>query len=237
MHELQANVEGFHSISNPEDIARAIFEDIEALPVQNAAGIRGVHKAWSRRLAESPPEYLLAVARQLHVNSTGWMAAALIRSHEPALARLRESDLEWFGRGIDSWHTVDVFAGLLAGPAWMRGQIDDDVVHRWARSDDRWWRRSALVCTVALNKPSAGGYGDTGRTLAVCRLLVSDRDDMVVKGMSWALRELIRHDPKAVRDFLDEHDDVLAARVKREVRNKLEIGTKAGKRSKRKGQR
>jgi len=49
---------------------------------------------------------------------------------------------------------------------------------------------------------------------------------MVAKAMSWALRELAVHDPDAVREFLNEHGHVLAARVKREVRNKLTTGLK-----------
>ena len=57
-------------------------------------------------------------------------------------------------------------------------------------------------------------------------MLVDDHDDMVVKAMSWALRVLIVHDPQTVREFLAEYDQVLAARVKREVRNKLATGLK-----------
>ena len=57
-------------------------------------------------------------------------------------------------------------------------------------------------------------------------MLVGDYDDMVVKAMSWALRELVVHDADAVAEFLSEHEDVLAARVKREVRNKLTTGLK-----------
>jgi 3-methyladenine DNA glycosylase AlkD len=49
---------------------------------------------------------------------------------------------------------------------------------------------------------------------------------MVVKAMSWALRELSKRDQKAVRSFLDEHRDKLSARVLREVRNKLSTGLK-----------
>jgi 3-methyladenine DNA glycosylase AlkD len=83
-----------------------------------------------------------------------------------------------------------------------------------------------LVSTVALNVRSHGGYGDVPRTLAVCRLLADDHEDMVVKALSWALRELVVHDPNAVWAFLDEHEHVLAARVKREVRHKLKTGLK-----------
>ena len=93
----------------------------------------------------------------------------------------------------------------------------------------------ALVSTVALNMRSHGGYGDAERTLAICRLLVEDYDDMVVKALSWALRELVGHDSKAVRAFLGEHEGVLAARVKREVRNKLRTGLKNPRRSRGKG--
>jgi 3-methyladenine DNA glycosylase AlkD len=44
--------------------------------------------------------------------------------------------------------------------------------------------------------------------------------------MSWALRELVPHDPATVTAFLDEHRDTLAARVQREVRHKLTTGLK-----------
>jgi 3-methyladenine DNA glycosylase AlkD len=79
---------------------------------------------------------------------------------------------------------------------------------------------------VFLNRKSQGGRGDAPRTLAVCEQLVKDRDDMVVKAMSWALRDLIARDRKAVEQFLEKHDAHLAARVKREVRNKLTTGRK-----------
>jgi len=45
------------------------------------------------------------------------------------------------------------------------------------------------------------------------------------------LRALAVHDPDAVRQFLDEHDATLGARVKREVRNKLDTGLKNPKRT------
>jgi 3-methyladenine DNA glycosylase AlkD len=98
---------------------------------------------------------------------------------------------------------------------------------RWARSRDRWRRRLALVATVPLNSTARGGTGDTARTLMVCGALVDDRDDMVVKALSWALRELSKRDREAVEDFLRRETARLAPRVRREVRSKLETGRKA----------
>ena len=119
-----------------------------------------------------------------------------------------------------------MFACYLAGPAWRERQVSDKLIHGWAHRKNRWFRRAALVSTVPLNSKARGGRGDAKRTLEVCASMVADRDDMVVKAMSWALRELSKRDPKTVSRFLDEHEGVLAARVVREVRNKLSTGLK-----------
>ena len=52
------------------------------------------------------------------------------------------------------------------------------------------------------------------------------RDDMVVKALSWALRELSKRDPAAAAAFIRKYDARLAARVRREVTAKLETGRK-----------
>ena len=57
-------------------------------------------------------------------------------------------------------------------------------------------------------------------------MLVNDRDDMVVKALSWALRELSKRNPSSVRRFLREHEKGLAPRVTREVNSKLKTGLK-----------
>lgn len=75
-----------------------------------------------------------------------------------------------------------------------------------------------------------GGTGDARRTLRVCRLLLGDSDDMVVKAMSWSLRELAKQDQKVVEAFLLTEEDRLSSRVKREVLNKLTTGLKSPRR-------
>ena len=208
-------------------LAAEIVADLRALPVRNTPNERAVRRKYSQKLRRAQPELILALARELLANyGERWVAYELIQAHKAAFQSLGEAELEEFGRGINSWWTVDAFARTLAGPAWRQGQIADALIHRWAHSPDLWWRRAALVSTVALNVRARGGYGDLPRTLAVCRLLVADHEDMVVKALSWALRELVAYDPEVVRAFLQEHEAVLAARVKYEVRNKLTTGLK-----------
>jgi 3-methyladenine DNA glycosylase AlkD len=219
-----------HQPFDPEDpsqVASQMMVEFGALSVRNARNVRAIRRQYSRRLREASPAFVLDVARELFSgHGQRWLACELIQNHKAAFQRIGEAELEEFGRGINSWGSVDTFARALAGPVWLKGQVRDELIYRWARSEDLWWRRAALVSTVALNVRSRGGMGDVPRTLAVCRMLADDHEDMVVKAMSWALRALVVHDPDAVRAFLSEHEDVLAARVKREVRNKLVTGLK-----------
>ena len=217
----------------PYEAAARIEVDVAALPQRTTATVRKVRREHSRVLKSHDAAFVIEVARALlsrdrRSGRSGlrWVAYEIIRNHKPAFESLDDALLEELGHGMHSWDTVDDFSRTLSGPAWLRGVASDELIRRWAKSDDLWWRRAALVSTVGLNMRSYGGTGDTLRTLAICEMLAADHEDMVQKALSWALRELVWHDADAVQSFLDVHDDHLAARVKREVRNKLSTGLK-----------
>lgn len=154
------------------------------------------------------------------------VAFDMIGRSKKLVKKLEKRDISDLGKGLDNWVSVDTFSSMIAGPAWRDGQIPHEMVTGWARSDDMWRRRSALVCTIALNQKARGGSGDTDRTLEICSMLIDDHDDMVAKAMSWALRELSKRDRSSVENFLEGHQDHLAPRVNREVRKKLLTGRK-----------
>jgi len=211
-------------------LANWVSQELRSLDVLNAAALRALWRELSPQVESMPPRDTIRLAfRIIDADPPGAvpMVYGLILYHPKALAALRLSDIERIGKNMEGWGEVDCVSGL-AGVAWRNGQIADADVHRWARSANRWWRRAALVSTVPLNVKSQGGKGDANRTLAVCRLLVDDREDMVVKAMSWALRALSKREPKRVEVFLGKYGDRLAARVVREVRNKMTTGRKDG---------
>lgn len=220
-----------------ETLAKAIDAEMRSLEVANTPAMRSVRRKYSQALREASPELVLRLGIKLcKMNDYRWVAYELIRGHRAAFKRLGGTEIEALGQGIDSWWRVDSFARTLSGPAWKNGQIPDALILKWAASSDHWWRRAALVSTVAWNVRSQGGRGDVPRTLRICQLLAGDQDEMVAKALSWALRELIVHDAAAVQEFLDEHDQILSALVKREVKNKLRTGLKnPGRKNRRSG--
>ena len=232
-------VAGRQHLNNPygkrtKELEAEVVARLSALVDQNVSAIRGVRREFSLRLEKAPSDLVMGLALRLTRRREvilRFVAYELIQHHKPSFDSLNARVLEELGQGLDSWVAVDTFACYLSGPAWRERQISDALIKRWARSKDRWWRRAALASTVPLNSKARGGSGDEQRTVAICAMLVQDRDDMVVKALSWALRELAKRYPKSVREFLTEHEHELAPRVLREVNNKLVSGLKNPRRA------
>jgi 3-methyladenine DNA glycosylase AlkD len=220
-------------VSPPPDVASLADEikrQLAALPDSSTPHVRQLRRHYSRLLASTSASNVLGIAEALLdqpiSHTRRFVAYELIASHRAARSAVDADHLERLADGMADWGAVDTFSCLLAGPAWRAGLVSDEVIATWALSPSRWWRRAALVSTTTLH--ARGASFDAQRTLRIATLLASDRDDMVVKAMSWALRDLSKRDPEAVRGFLAQHQ--LAPRVVREVTSKLTTGLKTARR-------
>lgn len=188
-------------------------------------------KQWWLEFKNWPPEKLIEFSKELidtRIFECNQVAFVLLWKNKKALNQLRLSDLEFLGKNMDNWATTDTFSVMISGWAWRNNQISDANILSWLNSENIWWRRSAIVSTVGMNLRSRGGTGDTKRTLMICERVIQDRDEMIVKALSWALRELSKSDKPAVLNFMKKYDSQLAGRVRREVNLKLETGRKNG---------
>lgn len=214
---------------SPEATAAQIRAEIAALPKRDTPSMRALRKARSAALKAAPAAEVIAIAQALEraaPQEGKWVAYELIRFHPGAFVAIGEAEVADFASRIASWYATDAFGMILSGPLWAKGRIGDALIDAWSRAPEMWLRRSALVATVGLNGSLPGGRGDPGRTLPICLRLADDREDMIEKAVSWALRYLSQKDRPAVVAFMAEHGDRFAARVRREVRNKLATGLK-----------
>jgi 3-methyladenine DNA glycosylase AlkD len=205
---------------------------IASLPLANTPSVRRVRREFSRILSPETPRVVLDFARLLLSRQDPilrFVAYELVSQHKPTFATISSEQVVELGGGLDSWSSVDCFALYLSGPIWAAGRISDQTIVGWASlrstEEDRWWRRAALVSTVPLSRQ--GLTENIPKTLRVCELLMPDRDDMIVKALSWALRELARKHKNVARSFLVENRRNLSPRVLREVECKLTSGLKS----------
>jgi 3-methyladenine DNA glycosylase AlkD len=195
----------------------------------SAPKMRSVLRQLAADLTAEPPGRVLDLTRALLARGTHegrQVAFELLDRRKDARRLLTPEGIRAMGEANDNWASVDAYCAFVSGPAWREGQLPDAEVLAWARSTSTWWRRAALVSTVPLNMRSRGGRGDSSRTLRICAALAEDRDPMVAKALSWALRALVPVDRASVETFLEEGGEALAPLVRREVRNKLDTGRK-----------
>ncbi len=191
--------------------------------------LRTIGKAAKKVLKSAEAPHVLAVGLELVREGSleaRQLGYELVAGHKPTMESLTVKQLEQLGKGNDNWASVDVFSCMITGILWLRGQLDDAVFEKWVHSDNLWWRRTAVVSTTPLNQKSKGGTGDFKRTLAMVGPVQHEKHPMIWKAVSWALRGLVQWDKDRVAAYVDAHEDLLHASVKREVRKKIATGVK-----------
>lgn len=215
-----------------KELAAEVEEEMLSARSTSVPVLRAIRKNISRKIKLSDRQIVIEAALALISRNRvhRFIPYELVQNHPAAMEGIAWSEVEQLGEGMGSWSEVDSFGCFVSGPAWAAERIRDSKIKTWAKSSDRWRRRAALVSTLALNgRPVV--RDSTKRTLEICQMLIYDRDDMVVKAMSWALRRLGTVDPDASRSFVNRHREQLASLIVREVSRKLETGRKDGRRS------
>lgn len=114
------------------------------------------------------------------------------------------------------WDLVDAIAPHLVGPIVARHPSEGVRMREWARADDLWLRRAAIICQL-----DAKADTDTALLTEVvdANLIGSPygTEFFIRKGIGWALRQYSRTDPDWVLDFVDARYDRLAPLSVREA--------------------
>lgn len=211
-----------------QEIAARYRAEIDALPKRDTPHLRALRKVWSRALTGEPGLQVVAVAEALEAVSPQegkWVAYELISHHKGALDAVSLLLVERFAEHAASWYAVDALGTVLTGPLWANGRLPDATVAAWSQSDERWLKRLSLTTSVGRNATRP----DPAKTFELCLRLADDRDDMVEKAVSWALRFLSQRDKAAVAAFMASEGARFRPRVKREVSHKLATGLKASR--------
>lgn len=227
-HAILSDLKGYASALRKEKIALNHPTSMQVFGLM-VADLRSVTLSWQKILHDFTAQQWIGLAIEL-VNTDNLeaqqVAYELLWRNKKALQALSLPQIQCLAKNMDNWVSVDMFCLSVTGYCWRTGVLDDQTISQWAVDENLWFRRMALVSTVPLNLRARGGMGDVERTLRICRMLVDDRKDMVIKAMSWALRELSKSDKRAVENFMEEYADRIHPRVKREVATKLLTGKK-----------
>ena len=73
------------------------------------------------------------------------------------------------------------------------------MLRKWNKSKNMWKRRTSVV---AFTRKAGESGRFTKEALTLCNNLLRDREDLVLKGVGWCLKDVMRGDRKVVYDYI-----------------------------------
>ncbi len=110
---------------------------------------------------------------------------------------------KWLNKYVSNWAHCDILCTDLVGNCIKNKPELVENLLKWTNSNNRWVRRGSAVSLVL--------HARNGRHLdyvfEIAERLITDRDDMVEKGVGWVLKEASKSDQRRVFDFLMNFKD------------------------------
>jgi 3-methyladenine DNA glycosylase AlkD len=198
--DLERDLRALGTPERAEGEKRYLKSDLDFLGV-SVWGIRKVMKAFAEQHRDLPRDDVAALIEALWakpVFERRMIAAMLLEEY---VAVLEPSDLELIERLIresKTWALVDVLSGDVVGEIILRNPEVAARLDAWAKDDDFWVRRSALLAQLLPLKHGASFR----RFASYADAMLDEKEFFIRKGIGWVLRETSKRRPDEVYEWL-----------------------------------
>jgi len=166
---------------------------------------RSVMRPFRARLVALSVDERLDLAARLFAAHIGELGHSGIYALALGARELGPEHLERLDRiadGFTGWSHVDDFCIAVLQPLLLNQREPTiALLERWNASPNRWKRRSSVVAFVR-KVGESGAF--TEEALRLCENLVWDKEDLVQKGVGWALKDVMRGAPEQVLEYVKE---------------------------------
>jgi 3-methyladenine DNA glycosylase AlkD len=165
---------------------------------------------------------LVELARTLWVlpqREYQYVAIDMLARNWKALAMRHVDDLLALTQQGSWWDSVDGLAGIvgdLTRTARGQDQHAQQAMDAALRHPNMWLRRVAMLHQLGWRAET-----DTSRLFSYASELAAEPDFFIRKAIGWALRDYARHDPQAIRSFLQDARNYLSPLSMREAAKHL----------------
>jgi 3-methyladenine DNA glycosylase AlkD len=101
---------------------------------------------------------------------------------------------------IKSWATVDTLCLHFIGQIILGDSSRISNLIDWTKSENRWRRRCAAVTMV----PFARRGEHLKEILEIAEKMIEEKDDIVLKGIGWMLKDISHRYPEEISEFLEK---------------------------------
>ncbi len=200
-----------HSLGEHSDRKVAILNrrwvknpDFKSLGVTTSK-FRAILKAYKQTVLRLSLEERLSLARVLItscINEEAAFANWIISLSVDEIERSRLTYFDGYLENFHSWGTTDDFCINILQPLLRKYPKEIlSVLKRWNRSTNPWKRRASVVAFTR-KVGSSGEFTDV--VLRLSEDLIHDDDDLVRKGIGWALKDNMRGAKAKVLKYVED---------------------------------
>ena len=205
---------------------RYLKSDLDFLGVKVPV-VRKRAKVWLRARGAIERDELLELTGGLWTAGVHELRSFAVDLSIFRLELLGLADLEWIERWLreaKTWAHVDAISVNLVGGLLARQPRVAKTLDRWARDDDFWVRRAAML---ALLPGLRAGEGDWDRFVGYADSMLEEKEFFIRKAIGWILREASKKTPELVVDYVSSRRERMSGLTYREATRRLDDGARA----------
>lgn len=126
----------------------------------------------------------------------------------------------------DNWFLIDLFSINILGQLWVSKQVDHNFVAQFLHHKDVLINRISVIACHAFKKLTLEEDYFKSQVSPILLDANNNKQDSIQKALSWTLRVLTKNNKKLILQFLNENENLLSEKIKREVRSKMDTGRK-----------
>ncbi len=189
------------SAERAENEKRYLKSDIEHLGVR-VPQTRKIARQFARKNRDMDNSELLALVEELwdrDVYELRKVAVNILAARTDILGSDDVAKIESLLRRSHTWALIDDLSINVVYP--MLAELDDavDIRSRWAVDDDFWVRRTAML---GLLPGLRRGLDDWEEFTQYADAMLYETEFFIRKAMGWVLREVSKHSPELVADWM-----------------------------------
>jgi 3-methyladenine DNA glycosylase AlkD len=186
----------------------------------NAAEVRAACADFCRSPAALEHDELRAAVEALYDSDWFDLHSAAVGLLERKRKLLEPSDAAWLialVRRSACWAHVDWLATKIV-PLTLDARSAPALLRRWAKDDDFWVRRTALLAQLDALR---GGAGDFELFTEIAVPMLGEREFFIRKAIGWVLRDISRKRPELTYGFVERFGAQMSALTYREATRRL----------------
>lgn len=229
-HERKALIKQLRQRADPKRAAgeKAYLKSPQQFHGVNMPGLRTISKAWHKSHKNEPIAAIAQVSAILW--DSDWheersLAILILEHRQKDLTRQQMPLIEKMIHEAVGWAHLDAIATGLVGALIDTDPTVLDELPRWAKSENFWVRRAAVLAQI---RQFRRGEGDFDLFTRIAAPMLNEGKDwskeerfFIRKAIGWTLRELAPRQPGWVVNFVQHYRLDMAGLTYREATRKL----------------